>query len=101
MQEEGPVKGAESVVKETDPIKGVVNKNGGGGGAGESLRLRHGGVLGLSACVLAHPYTVPPYLPQLLMDLSTHLNDPQPIQVWSHCGHCRANSSPAFFLLRF
>lgn len=45
------------------------------------LVRRHAGVLGLSACVLSSPYDVPTWMPQLLMDLSAHLNDTQPIEV--------------------
>ncbi|XP_076463728.1 proteasome activator complex subunit 4B-like [Babylonia areolata] len=47
----------------------------------EKLIKRHAGVLGLSACVQAHPYDVPDFIPQVLMDLSIHVNDPQPIQM--------------------
>lgn len=47
----------------------------------EKLIKRHAGVLGLSACVQAYPYDVPDFIPQVLMDLSVHVNDPQPIQV--------------------
>ena len=47
----------------------------------EKLIKRHAGVLGLSACVQAYPYDVPDFIPQVLMDLSIHVNDPQPIQV--------------------
>ncbi|KAL8607379.1 hypothetical protein ACOMHN_024404 [Nucella lapillus] len=47
----------------------------------EKLVKRHAGVLGLSACVQAHPYDVPDFIPQVLMDLSIHVNDPQPIQM--------------------
>lgn len=47
----------------------------------EKLIKRHAGVLGLSACVQAHPYDVPEFIPQVLMDLSIHVNDPQPIQM--------------------
>ncbi len=47
----------------------------------ELLIKRHAGVLGLSACVQAFPYNVPEFIPQVLMDLSDHLDDPQPIQV--------------------
>ncbi|PVD25485.1 hypothetical protein C0Q70_13141 [Pomacea canaliculata] len=46
----------------------------------EKLIKRHAGVLGLSACVQAYPYDVPDFIPQVLMDLSVHVNDPQPIQ---------------------
>lgn len=45
------------------------------------LVRRHAGVLGLSACILSSPYDVPTWMPQLLMDLSAHLNDSQPIEV--------------------
>ncbi|KAK7103315.1 proteasome activator complex subunit 4B-like [Littorina saxatilis] len=47
----------------------------------EKLIKRHAGVLGLSACVQAYPYDVPEFIPQVLMDLSIHVNDPQPIQM--------------------
>lgn len=50
----------------------------------ELLIKRHAGVLGLSACVQAYPYDVPEFIPQILMDLSNHLDDPQPIQVICH-----------------
>uniref|UniRef100_A0A3B4YL77 Proteasome activator complex subunit 4 C-terminal domain-containing protein n=1 Tax=Seriola lalandi dorsalis TaxID=1841481 RepID=A0A3B4YL77_SERLL len=45
------------------------------------LVRRHAGVLGLSACILSSPYDVPDWMPQILMDLSDHLNDPQPIEM--------------------
>uniref|UniRef100_A0A8C5A3D9 Proteasome activator subunit 4 n=1 Tax=Gadus morhua TaxID=8049 RepID=A0A8C5A3D9_GADMO len=45
------------------------------------LMRRHAGVLGLSACILSSPYDVPTWMPQLLMDLSAHLNDTQPIEM--------------------
>lgn len=45
------------------------------------LVRRHAGVLGLSACILSSPYDVPTWMPQILMDLSAHLNDTQPIEV--------------------
>ncbi|CAH1792982.1 unnamed protein product [Owenia fusiformis] len=47
----------------------------------ESLIKRHAGILGLSALVQAYPYDVPEFMPQVLMDLSNHLDDPQPIQM--------------------
>lgn len=46
-----------------------------------SIVTRHSGILGLCACVEAHPYTVPQYLPEILIFLSDHLSDPQPISV--------------------
>ena len=48
----------------------------------QNLIQRHAGVLGLSAYVQAYPYEVPEFMPQILMDLSEHVNDPQPIQVF-------------------
>ena len=42
---------------------------------------RHAGVLGLCAFVNAHPYEVPEFLPDVLLLLGDHLNDPQPIPV--------------------
>uniref|UniRef100_A0A158P870 Proteasome activator complex subunit 4 n=1 Tax=Angiostrongylus cantonensis TaxID=6313 RepID=A0A158P870_ANGCA len=44
------------------------------------LLERHGGVLGLSAVVLAAPYTVPSYLPDVLMRLCRFASDKQPIR---------------------
>ncbi|XP_037083000.1 proteasome activator complex subunit 4B-like isoform X1 [Pollicipes pollicipes] len=44
------------------------------------LRQRHTGVLGLCAFVNAAPYDVPEHLPQTLMILGDHVNDPPPIQ---------------------
>uniref|UniRef100_A0A3B3HLE3 Proteasome activator complex subunit 4 C-terminal domain-containing protein n=1 Tax=Oryzias latipes TaxID=8090 RepID=A0A3B3HLE3_ORYLA len=48
---------------------------------GNYLVRRHAGVLGLSACILSSPYDVPQWMPQILMELSDHLNDPQPIEM--------------------
>ncbi|XP_078590168.1 proteasome activator complex subunit 4-like isoform X2 [Branchiostoma floridae x Branchiostoma japonicum] len=48
-------------------------------GMQEALIQRHAGVLGLCACVLSYPYDVPEWMPQLLLELGDHLNDPQPI----------------------
>jgi len=41
--------------------------------------LHHSGILGLCAFIEAFPYDVPDFVPPILMELSTHLNDPQPI----------------------
>uniref|UniRef100_A0A8C4HVE7 Proteasome activator complex subunit 4 n=1 Tax=Dicentrarchus labrax TaxID=13489 RepID=A0A8C4HVE7_DICLA len=49
--------------------------------ASTDLVRRHAGVLGLSACILSSPYDVQDWMPQILMDLSDHLNDPQPIEM--------------------
>ncbi len=45
------------------------------------LVLRHSGVLGLAALVEAYPYTVPDWLPDVVDEISAHLNDPAPINV--------------------
>ena len=45
----------------------------------KSIVIRHSGILCLCACVDAHPYTVPDYLPEILTFLCDHLTDPQPI----------------------
>ena len=42
---------------------------------------RHAGILGLCAFVDAYPYDVPEFLPDILVRLGDHLNDPQPIPV--------------------
>lgn len=47
----------------------------------QRLIHRHAGVLGLCACIEAYPYEVPQFMPQLLVDISTHVNDLQPIQM--------------------
>ena len=47
----------------------------------KDLTLRHGGILGLCACINAFPYNVPDFMPDILVFLSYHLNDPQPIPV--------------------
>jgi len=39
----------------------------------------HAGIIGLCAFVEAFPYDVPDFVPPVLMELSTHLNDSQPI----------------------
>ncbi|XP_022243744.1 proteasome activator complex subunit 4-like [Limulus polyphemus] len=45
----------------------------------QELTERHAGILGLCACVNAYPYDVPEFLPDVLVMLGDHLNDPQPI----------------------
>ncbi|KAJ2289711.1 Proteasome activator BLM10, partial [Coemansia sp. RSA 2706] len=41
---------------------------------------RHAGVLGLSCLVLAFPYTIPEWMPGVLVQLSGCIDDPNPIQ---------------------
>ena len=47
--------------------------------AGELLVHLLRSILGLCAFVEAFPYDVPEFVPPILMELSTHLNDPQPV----------------------
>ena len=47
----------------------------------EDLVTKHSAVLGLCAFVNAFPYDVPEFVPDILMVLSDHLHDPQPIPV--------------------
>ena len=42
---------------------------------------RHAGVLSLAAIILAFPYTVPSFLPDVLMSLCRHATEPQPVYV--------------------
>jgi len=44
-----------------------------------SLLKRHAGVLIISSCILSSPYTVPTWMPDLVVQLSHHLNEPHPI----------------------
>ena len=46
----------------------------------EALIIRHAGVLTLSSIILAFPYSLPDFLPDLLVQLIGHLSDPNPIQ---------------------
>ena len=43
---------------------------------------RHSGVLGLAALVEACPYSVPEWLPEVLIEIAAHNHDPAPIQVF-------------------
>ena len=60
----------------------------------EDLVSKHSGVLGLCAFVNAFPYDVPDILPDILMVLSDHLHDPQPIPVrFDHFTNCHGQSN--------
>ena len=48
---------------------------------GYSLRQRHAGVLGMSACIQAFPYEVPDWMPQMLLEVGEHLHDGNYVQV--------------------
>ena len=49
-----------------------------------ALRQRHAGILGMSACILAFPYEVPDWMPQMLLEVGEHLHDGNFIQVSLH-----------------
>ncbi|KAJ1907505.1 Proteasome activator BLM10 [Coemansia sp. IMI 209127] len=44
------------------------------------IPTRHAGVLGLSCLVLAFPYTIPDWMPEVLVQLAECIDDPNPIQ---------------------
>jgi len=44
------------------------------------LQQRHGAIFGLCSLVLSCPYDVPQWMPELLVKLSTYINDPVPIK---------------------
>lgn len=46
---------------------------------------RHGGVLGLAACIRAFPHTIPDAIPNILVALSKHARDPPFIWVGFVC----------------
>ena len=46
-----------------------------------ALCVKHGGVLALSACVLAFPYEVPLWMPEILMDIGNYLHAAPQVQV--------------------
>jgi proteasome activator subunit 4 len=47
----------------------------------KELAIKHSGILGLCACINAYPYEVPYFIPDIILFLMRHLNDPQPIPV--------------------
>jgi len=46
----------------------------------DTVIMRHAGVLGLSSLVGACPYSVPDWLPAVLVKLAMHISDPMPIK---------------------
>lgn len=48
---------------------------------GEDLLVKHGGILGLCSMLLASPDDIPAHLPDILIFLTEHMSDPQPIPV--------------------
>ena len=45
-----------------------------------ALLRRQSGLLGLASIVRAFPYSLPSYMPQVLVELSKHLSDPDPLK---------------------
>ena len=45
------------------------------------LLRHHAATLGMSALILAFPYEMPTWLPEVITTFSGHVNDPAPIQV--------------------
>eukprot|EP00171_Calliarthron_tuberculosum_P009884 IDg9884t1 len=45
----------------------------------DTIRRRHGATLGLSSLVISSPYTVPEWMPSILVSLSNCVSDPPPI----------------------
>lgn len=43
------------------------------------IRLRHGAVLGASALILSHPFTILPWMPSLLVQVAYCIHDVPPI----------------------
>jgi proteasome activator subunit 4 len=46
----------------------------------EYLQNVHFGVLGLSALILSVPYRLPPWIPEAMVLLAEHVNDPEPVR---------------------
>lgn len=46
-----------------------------------NINIRHAGVIGLCSFINAFPYTVPPEIPPLFVEIGVHLSDPEPIPV--------------------
>jgi len=45
------------------------------------MAIRYSGILGLCACINAYPYSVPYFIPDIILFLTEHFNYPQPIPV--------------------
>ena len=72
------MKGSRKFRKQTGLDNSEVTDSGGRVEQSSADKLKHhSGILGLCAFVEAFPYDVPSFVPPILMELSTHLNDPQ------------------------
>ncbi|MCR9066934.1 MAG: DUF3437 domain-containing protein, partial [Cytophagales bacterium] len=47
----------------------------------EQLIFRHRAVLGMAAIVNVHPYSIPTWFPERLVEFATHIHDPVPVKV--------------------
>lgn len=63
-----------------------------------ALRLKHGGILGLSACVLAYPYVVPLWMPEILLEIGKHLHSTPQVQVSSIVSNLKLFGSISFMV---
>ncbi|KAI9594574.1 hypothetical protein BDF19DRAFT_466137 [Syncephalis fuscata] len=62
-----------ALINDNEPKKSKLNPT--------KLHQRHAGVLGLASIILAFPYQVPPWMPEVMVRLSRCLADPEPIKV--------------------
>jgi len=71
------------VIKETQPVRRRRTAGGGGRKApamtSDTIRKRHGAALALSSMVISSPYSVPEWMPKVLVALSNCVNDAPPI----------------------
>lgn len=58
----------------------------------EEIDKAHSAILGLGSFVACYPYHVPAFLPEILVVLTTHLHDPQPIPVTKLSKYFRLNT---------
>ena len=47
----------------------------------EQLISRHRAIIGMAAIVNVHPYSIPKWLPNRLVEFATHIHDPVPVKV--------------------
>ena len=69
--------GRKKFMKDQNKVDNNSTAAAGATSSNDKLITLHSGILGLCAFVEAFPHDVPSFLPPILMELSTHLNDPQ------------------------
>ena len=67
--------------KSTHKIRKILTSDGERINDQADIRIRHGGILGLCSFIYAHPDDLPDYLKEILLTLTQHQSDPQPILV--------------------